>query len=314
MEQIEDLIEKILEEEPSKVLVQVPEGLRKKVTDIQSRLEREGVETFVSLEPCYGACDIKDKEAKELGCDLLVHVGHTKFCDDERIKTLYFPWYYERDPVPLLKQSLDRLKGFENIGLLSTANFLPSLDKARAFLEEEGFNVFTEEGDRTAEGQILGCDVSAALAVEDKVDCYLYFGSGIFHPLGLLSETEAPVFRLDFEENEIEEMSLDRFKRQRIIAVEKAKEAKTFGILLTTKKGQSRPELASRLKEKLEASDKRAYLFTMDEVTPGKLAGIDVDCLINTACPRVAVEHRTQFGVPILNPDELEEALLGSNL
>ncbi len=314
MNQIEDLVERIVDEDPDKVLVQIPEGLRKKATTIQKRLDDKGVESMVSLDPCYGACDIKDTEAEELGCDLLVHVGHTRFSKKERIKTLYFPWHYEREVVPLLEDSLDRLKEFDNIGLISTANFLPLLHEASGFLEEEGFNVFMDEGERTSEGQVLGCDVSAALAVEDSVDCYLYLGSGLFHPLGLLSETDVPVFRLDFEENELEKLDFDRFERQRIVAVEKAKDAETFGILLTTKKGQSKPELASELKERIVECGKKAYMFVMDEITPGKLAGIDVDCLVNTACPRIAVEHRTDFGPTILNPAELEEALSGSNL
>lgn len=309
MKRIEKLVSKISSEGPEKVFLQVPEGLKKKIKSIQNKLEGEGVESVASLEPCYGACDIKDREAKDLGCDLLVHLGHTKFCEDEEIKTLYFPWYYDRDPVPLLESSLDKIDGYERVGLIATANFLPSLEKAEGFLASKGFEVFTEEGERTEEGQILGCDVSSALAVEEKVDCYLYIGSGKFHPLGLVTKTEKPIFRLDLERNELKEVQLDLFKRQRIVAVEQARDAEEFGILVTTKKGQSRPELASDLQDKLKQNNNKSYTFVMDEITPEKLAGIDVDCLVNTACPRLAVEHRTAFDAPILNPDELDEVL-----
>lgn len=309
MDRTEELVSRILSEDPSKVFIQLPEGLKKKIKTVQKELDEEDVESVASLEPCYGACDIKDTEAKELGCDLLVHIGHTEFCEGEKIRTVYLPWYYDRDPVPLIKQYLGELEDYENIGLVATANFLPSLEKAREFLCSKGFNLFTEEGERTKEGQILGCDVSSAVAVEDKVDCYLYIGSGSFHPLGIASETEKPVLRLGFEEGELEEVEMDTLRRQQIVAVEKAREAEEFGILLTTKKGQSKPDVASELKDRLEEFGFRAYIFVMDRITPEKLEGIDVDCLVNTACPRLALEHRTAFGVPILNPDELEKML-----
>ncbi|MFP4115673.1 MAG: diphthamide biosynthesis enzyme Dph2 [Candidatus Aenigmatarchaeota archaeon] len=309
MDRINDIVSEVLERNPNRVFVQIPEGLRTRLTELQDRLEEEGIGSIASLEPCYGACDLKDIEARELGCDLLLHIGHTKFCEEEEVETLYFPWYYDRNPVPVLEEEREKLEEFKSIGLVASANFLPSLEDAKRYLESEGFEIHTASGERTEEGQVLGCDVSGALEVEDEIECYLYIGSGKFHPLGLALRTERPVLRFDFEQGEIMELDTDLFERQRIAAVEKARGLEDFGILLSTKKGQRRLELAEEIKGRLEDKGKSAYLFSMDEITPDKVEGTSVDCLVNTACPRVAMENRTNFKVPILNPSELEQAL-----
>ena len=46
-------------------------------------------------------------------------------------------------------------------------------------------------------------------------------------------------------------------------------------------------------------------ILTEKEITE-KLEGLDLDAYVNTACPRIAIEDRTNFKKPILNPDELE--------
>ncbi len=309
MENIDKLVSRIIEEGPDRIFLQIPEGLRPRLDDIQEKLGEEGIETFVSLEPCYGACDIRDGDASRLDCDLLVHVGHTGFCEDEEIDTLYFPWYYDRDPVPVLRDSHGVLEDYGSIGLVASINFLPALDEAERFLSSEGHEVFAGKGEKTERGQILGCDISGALSVEESVDCYLYIGSGVFHPLGLALQTDKPVFKLDFEKGEISELDFDRFQRQKIVAMEKARGAEEFGVLVSTKKGQMKTGLALDLKEKIKSIDRDAYILVMDEIRPEKLSGVKADCLVNTACPRVAVEHRTDFDQPVLNPGELEELL-----
>lgn len=306
MSRIEDLVSEVLERNPDRVFLQLPEGLRTVAEDVSRRLGHEGIEAFVSLDPCYGACDIKSREARDLGCDLLVHVGHTMFVASD-MDVLYFPWYHDVDPVPLLEENVETFGDFDSIGLVASVNFLPAIREAEEFLESCGFDVFVGEGDRTRRGQMLGCDVSAALEIEEKVDCYLYIGSGKFHVLGLVSEADRPVFVLDLEKGEVYEPDFDRFERQRIVAVEEAKDAEVFGILVSTKRGQSSSETASTLRKRIEDSGGEAHIFVMDEITPQKLRGIDVDCLVNTACPRISVEHRTDFGVPILNPREAED-------
>jgi len=299
---LEELVKKIKEKNPKRVFVQLPEGLITKSQNLQEILSREGIEAFVSLEPCYGACDLKDCEALRLSCDLIVHLGHSDFGLKSKIPVLYYEWKVDWDPVPVLEKNLDRLP--KKIGLVSTVNYLDSLEKARKFLEKRGKKCYVERGLKTKHpGQILGCDVSAGLRIEKKVDCFLFIGSGEFHALGLALATSKPV--LLFKKEALEKVDKEKFLRQMHIAVAKSEDCKNFGILVSTKPGQARVEEALKIKKKLEKRGKKAWIFAMDNITPEKLLGIDVDCYVNCACPRIAIENRASFSKPIVNPEEI---------
>ena len=76
------------------------------------------------------------------------------------------------------------------ISLVTTAQFLSSLDHAKKFLQNHGKKIFIGSSKRGKPGQVLGCDFSAAKALEGVVDCFIFMGSGTFHPLGLSMEVD----------------------------------------------------------------------------------------------------------------------------
>lgn len=279
-------------------ILQIPEGLKRKALEIVDELE----DVLIDCEPCYGACDLCIDDAKALGCDGIIHYGHSKLIESD-IPVEYKEMKQEYDPAPVLKKNLEKIK-CEKIGLVSTIQFLDSLKKAKEFLEKNGKTVIIGKG-KSNEGQILGCDVSAAKSVESDVDAFLYIGSGKFHPLGLALQTEKPVLVLDVEKNEIYEIDKKQFEKQRYAAIALAKDAKKFGILVSIKPGQKNIEMAEKIKKELESAGKKAYILVFNEIKPEKLEGVELDCYINTACPRIAIENRTEFKKPILNPDEL---------
>lgn len=58
--------------------LQFPEGLKKYAVDIASAIEATTEATTLTfIGPVYGACDTKEREAKTLGLDLIVHFGHS---------------------------------------------------------------------------------------------------------------------------------------------------------------------------------------------------------------------------------------------
>jgi len=312
---IQDLIKKIKEKNPRRVFIQLPEGLITKAQEIESLLGKEGIESFVSLEPCYGACDLRDCEAERLGCDLLVHIGHSDFGLKSKVPVLYYEWRINFDPVPILEKNMEKLKPYNNIGLVSSVNFLDSLEKAKEYLESNGKVCFLGKGEKTVyPGQILGCDPSAGLKIEKNVDAFVFVGSGVFHPLGLALKVSKPVFLVNAEKKDLVKVEKDKFVRQMYAAQGNAKDAQKFGILISTKPGQVQLDLARGIKKKFESEGKKAYMFTMDNISPDKLMGLDVDCYVNCACPRIAIENRTSFDKPILNPDELEEIINKINI
>lgn len=291
--------------ESMRILLQVPEGLKTKVLQLTEQLEKQGNEVLISCEPCYGACDLRDSDARHLGCEKIIHYGHNKIIES-RIPVQYEEYRMKIDVLPILKKEFNKLDRYNSIGLLSTVQFLDCLTDIKNFLKDKGKKVETGKSKKLYTGQILGCDLTAAKSVERKVDCFLFVGSGKFHPLGV--GTKKPIFMLDIEKQKIEKIDTEKLEKQRMIAVELARDARMFGILVSTKPGQSNLELAEKIKDKIEKSGRKAYLLVFDEIKPEKLEGLQLDALINTACPRIA-DERVLFKKPFLNADEAEEIL-----
>ena len=84
--------------------------------------------------------------------------------------------------------------------------------------------------------------------------------------------------------------------------MEKARGAKTVGIIVSTKSGQKRADLARRL----AALSPAAVIVTMQEVSPDELLNLGFACYVNTACPRLAYDDQVRFPVPVLSPQEFE--------
>lgn len=281
-------------------LLQLPDGLKRKALEIADEIE----DVLINCESCFGGCDLAIEEAKLLGCKKIIHYGHSKFIESE-IPVEYVEMREDYNPIPVLRKYIKMIK--ENkIGLFSTLQFLDSLKTAKRFLELMGKNVKIGKG-RFYDGQILGCDLSSTKSIEKDVNAFLFIGSGKFHALGLALQTQKPVFVLDVEKNEVYNLNelKEKFLRQKYTAISLSKNAKKFGILVSIKPGQLNLELAKNIKRELEKKGKKAYILVFNEIKPEKLEGLELDCYINTACPRIAIEDRVLFKKPILNPDEL---------
>ena len=307
--EIERIIRTIKGRGSHKVILQFPEGLKRKAAEVTSTISNQvDSEIIIHGEPCFGACDVPRTSA-----DLIVQFGHLPIpCLDSPNSIMFIQAKSDADPMPVLEMALDKLP--EKIGLLTTAQHIHMIVPAMTFLQEKGKEVLVGKGDGRlfAEGQVLGCNASVARNVADKVDAFLYIGTGNFHPLAVALTSSKPVFIADPVNNEIRDISeiRDRMLRQRHATIEKAKEAKRFGILLSEKPGQRREKMANYAKKLLDEKKLDAVIVEMDLVTPQKLNNFGLDAWISTACPRLAIDEYSAFPVPILTPIELE-ILLG---
>lgn len=305
---LESILRKVKTRKARRVFIQVPEGLKMKVLELAELLEKQGIRVFISLETCYGACDLREQEARRVRADLILHLGHSDMGMKSRVPVMYEEWRMDFDPVPLLKGNLQRLKGYRKIGLVTTLQFVDSLKKAKKFLESRGKTIKIGRPSRAKyPGQVLGCDYSAAKPLEGLVDCFLFLGSGRFHPLGLGFAVEKPVLFLDFEKGKLEDLDqeIQKLKMARASRREWAKTCRTFGVLVSVKPGQFELKTAERVKRELEAGGKKAYILVFDEINPDKLLGLRLDCLVNCACPRLTEDFES-FGKIILEPGDLD--------
>jgi 2-(3-amino-3-carboxypropyl)histidine synthase len=294
------------------VALQMPEGLKTHAQRISDELsDRTGVGTIILGDPCYGACDISHHFSRY--ADVLVHFGHAEIPslnDSDRV--LFVEVILEFDVVPLLEKALPLLK--DRIGLVTTVQHVPLLEKAKAFLHSRGKVCLIGKGDGRIkhEGQVLGCNVTSALSIRSDVDQFLFIGSGDFHPLAVSLETKRPVIVVDPILDQVRTLDelTDRVLRQRYAAIARALDAERFGILVSSKSGQDRFALALDLAHRLRGKGKRADIILMDVIGPDQLLAFQVDAFVSTACPRLAIDDQVRYPKPLLTPIELE-VLLG---
>lgn len=301
---MEEIINELKKIRAKNVFVQFPEGIKLRMQGIVKRLEGEGFAVVTCLEECYGACDVKEDEAKKLGCDTILHIGHEKFLQKTKMPVVYWEYFIDVDPLPALKKDFDKLNGFENIGLITSIQFVKTIPIVKEFLERNGKKAFAHKSLQYP-GQVLGCMLEAARAIDNKVDCFLCISAGEFYGRGVVLKVNKPVFNLDLERKEI--YSLDDFGRkiQKIIAWNRAqlKEAKKVGLLVSWKKGQLKMPFG--LKEKLEKDGKDVYIFAMDKIAPEKLEGLKLDFIINCSCPRIGTDEVSRYKLPLLNIEDI---------
>jgi len=295
------------------VALQFPEGLKPQAVDAADEIERiTGCACIILGDPCYGACDLNTSYRSF--ADVLVHFGHSEIpsmrADDN---VLFVEVKLDYDFTNLLQATLDRLAA--RVGLVTTAQHVHQLPILKEWLERHGRTVLIGQGDKRVKnaGQVLGCNVTAASSIRDEVDQFLYLGSGDFHPLAVSLATGKPVIVLDpmmQEVRDVEQLK-EKILRQRHGAISLASEAKSFGIIISSKPGQQRKALADKLKEMILSKGKRASLIVMDNVTPDQLLAFQLDAFVSTACPRLAIDDYLRYRKPMLTPIELE-VVLGS--
>ncbi|RZN62107.1 MAG: diphthamide biosynthesis enzyme Dph2 [Methanonatronarchaeia archaeon] len=299
-----EIIKQIKKHDPKVTSLQTPEGLKRKTHKLARKIEEKTDTTvFISGNPCYGACDIEDRELSRVDVDLIIHLGHTEIPIETETPVLYFEIPMELEIDKLVQKAVEKI-GNSKVGLLTTAQHHSAIPTIKQKLQKEDIQTVVGEGDRSIKhpGQVLGCNFTAA---EIPVDKYLFVGTGNFHPMGIAYSTGKPVLILDPEMNQLREIQdADKFIKKRYAAIAKAQDADKFGVLLCTKPGQLRKNLAIKTKERLAESGLESTIITIDEVTPERLLQLDYDAYVNTGCPRITYDDQTRYRKPILSPTE----------
>ncbi|NVO66529.1 diphthamide biosynthesis enzyme Dph2 [Methanofollis tationis] len=294
-----ELAERIRQTGARRIVLQIPDGLKRQAVPLVRALRAEGIEVAaVAGDPCYGSCDLSLDAVALTGADLLVHIGHAPV--DEREGVLFEHLPFDFDPA-VVAAAVPLLTG-PTVGLVTTVQHAHLLEGVAAVLGEYGIATeVADEGGRTPlAGQVLGCSYANARALTAPE--ILYVGTGVFHPIGVQMATQRRVIALDPYTGDVQEVSADRLLRRRFALIERARGAESFGILLSTKSGQARPALA----ERLLALSERAVVITMREVTAAEMTNFGCGAYVNTACPRLAYDDQVRFPVPLLTPQEFE--------
>jgi 2-(3-amino-3-carboxypropyl)histidine synthase len=214
----------------------------------------------------------------------------------------------------MLEKVLPQLKDFGTIGIVVTIQQVHQLSEIKEFFEKNGKKVVIGKpyGFAKKPGQILGCDIGSAASIDRDVDAFVYFGGGIFHPLGAALATTKPFFAIDPFNGKIESMDSYREKhakrsRGKVLA---ALKSRRFGILVSTKNGQHNMALGKVLKRKIEDAGLDAQILVSNTFDFESLNNMrEFDAFVNTACPRIAIDDIDRTAAPLLSANELMEVI-----
>ncbi len=147
-------------------------------------------------------------------------------------------------------------------------------------------------------GQVLGCDASSARKIKDKVDAFLYVGSGEFHPIEIAVETGKDVYCFNpftGKMGKIGKEAIEKNEKRKKGAMIKFLSADKVGILVSAKPGQNRMKDAMKLAEK---KGKEYYLFAFDTLSDMDLENFPfIECWVNTACPRITDSRKGMVNI-----------------
>ncbi len=295
----------IEEKKPRAIAINAPGGLLKQTRGLMERIKaRYGISSFLIGDTCFGICDTIDDDVEKLNADMALHIGHNAAVQTVGDYTYLIDAIDDVKFDGVLGKVMPFLNGCKTLGLVTFAQHLQQLKPAREKLEAAGFEVRVgRKNNLLLESQIFGCDFSTVYPMKDEVDAFCFLGQSEFHAVGLALATGKPTYMLDpyFEEvTDMAEAAEERRKRA-ILAVYKALDAKTFGVITGLKEGQKMLGRTKWIVDRLEMHGRKVEQFAMRDITPQNLAPYrDVDAFIQTACPRISIDGFA-FDRPVLS-------------
>lgn len=310
----EKIIKEIKERKAKKVLLQLPEGVKKEGLRLSNLIENKtSAKVIISGGGCWGGCNLAVEEAKQVDADLIVHFGHAPFLK-VKFPVLYVEMKAKKELLSALKKEVGKLK-IKNMGLVGSVQYREQFGNIKKFLEKEGKKIIIpkKKGFAAYEGHVIGCEFSGLKDIEDKIEGCLVLGNR-FHALGAaLALINKQIYLLDEHTDKIELMNKERDKilKQRAIALDRVRKVNTIGVIVDTKLGQCHLEKAEKLKKDLEKIGKKVIVILVKEFNPEVLMNFyDVRGFIDTACPRIAIDDYGKYDKPMITSREAQ-VLLG---
>jgi len=200
------------------------------------------------------------------------------------------------------KKCIELVRG-KTISLITDSQHLHQIESVKKILEENGIDVKIGKGKgQLNDGQVFGCEFYPATETMDKVDANVFLGQSNFHAAGVALATNRPTFILDPYFNEIQEITefARKLQKKATLAIYKAAEAETFGVIVGLKEGQLSKLTALKFKKELENLGKTVHLIALTEITNERLRNLkDIDAFIQVACPRISTDMK--FDKPLLS-------------
>lgn len=315
--EIDKCVARIKEKRARRVALQFPEGLLLFAAPIADILEElTGAEMVILGDVTYGACCVDDFSAHALGCDFMIHYGHSCLISIKECLVDQMMYVFVEMDIDLehLMNTVKALVPPETrLACIATVQFISAMRAAMRTLSTTHFHtpVIIPQARPLSTGEVLGC--TSPLVSTTEIDLVLYVGDGRFHLESfLIAHPGLPALQYDPYKKELssESYNTEEMKALRQEAIEAGRQASSYAIILGTLGRQGHPRVVDRLIRLAEQQRKIITLLLMSEVFPSKLSQLnDVDCYIQVACPRLSIDWGYAFDKPLLSPYEAEVAL-----
>jgi len=288
-----------------------PDGILPQVQETAMNItKRFGIPAYVLADTTWGTCDLNSNGSKVLGAEIQFNIGHTINTESFEKNLVLINAYDDIEFDSVAKKCVDILKG-KKISLVTDSQHLHQMDKVNEILTSGGIEVKIGKGKgQLNDGQVFGCEFYPATELKDKVDAYVFLGQSNFHAAGIALSTNMPTYVLDPYFNEVREVTefAQKLKKKATLAIYKAVDAQSFGIIIGLKEGQLSKVFALKFKKELEKEGKTVQLFALTDITNERLKNLKgIDAFIQVACPRISTDN--QFDKPVLSTPQANALL-----
>ena len=307
----ERIFKEIESKKPVSVSLNGPDGILPQVQETAMNItKRFGIPAYVLADTTWGTCDLNSNGSKVLGADIQFNIGHTINTESFEKNLILINAYDDVEFDSVAKKCVDILKG-KKISLVTDSQHLHQMDKVNEILTNGGIEVKIGKGKgQLNDGQVFGCEFYPATDLKDKVDAYVFLGQSNFHAAGIALSTNMPTYVLDPYFNEVREVTefAQKLKKKATLAIYKAADAQSFGIIIGLKEGQLSKVFALKFKKELEKEGKTVQLFALTDITNERLRNLKgIDAFIQVACPRISTDN--QFDKPVLSTPQANALL-----
>ena len=312
------IFEIISEKKPVSVSLNGPDGMLPQVQETAKSISaRFGIPAYVLADTTWGTCDLNTNGSKILGADIQFNIGHTinsEMVGGSDTKTFLINAFDDVSFDSVTSKCIQELgDNIHNISLVTDSQHLHQVDHVRELLERGGIHVHIGKGKgQLNDGQVFGCEFYPVVETKSHVvvDAHLFLGQSDFHAAGIALATGLPTYVMDPYFNEVREVTefANKLKKKATLAIYKAADAKTFGVIVGLKEGQLSKVFALKIKKELENVGKDVQLFALTDITNERLMNLrGIDAFIQVACPRISTDNK--FDKPVLSTPQANALL-----
>ena len=305
------IFQEITDKNPGSVSLNGPDGILPQVQETAKRITKKfDIPAYVLADTTWGTCDLNSMGSKVLGAGIQFNIGHTINTEVYEKNLILIDAYDDVEFDSVATKCADDLQG-KTISLVTDSQHLHQVEKVEKILTKKNITVKIGKGQgQLNDGQVFGCEFYPATALKKEVDAYVFLGQSNFHAAGIALSTNLPTYVLDPYFNEVREVTefAQKLKKKATLAIYKAAEAQSFGVIVGLKEGQLSKVFALKIKKELEKEGKEVQLFALTDITNDRLRNLKgIDAFIQVACPRISTDN--QFDKPVLSTPQANALL-----